>query len=37
MSNAFVRIKSGVYRTTDVSGQVFQLVEQYKTTAKVAM
>ena len=34
MSNAFVRIKSGVYRTTDVSGQVFQLVEQYKTTGK---
>lgn len=34
MTAAFVRIKSGAYRTTDVSGQVFQLVEQYKTTAK---
>lgn len=34
MSNAFVRVKSGAYRTTDVSGQVFQLVEQYKKTAK---
>jgi len=32
--SAFVRIKSGAYRTTDVSGQVFQLVEQYKSTAK---
>ena len=34
MSNAFVRIKSGAYRTTDVSGRVFQLVEQYKAGAK---
>jgi hypothetical protein len=34
MSTAFIRVKSGAYRTTDVSGQVFQLVEQYKTTAK---
>lgn len=34
MSNSFVRIKAGAYRTTDVSGLVFQLVEQYKTTAK---
>lgn len=34
MSNAFIRIKSGAYRSTDVSGQVFQLVEQYKDTAK---
>lgn len=34
MSTAFVRIKAGAYRTTDVSGQVFQLVEQYKSTAK---
>ena len=31
MSTAFVRIKSGAYRTTDVSGRLFQLVEQYKT------
>ena len=34
MTVSFVRIKSGAYRTTDVSGQVFQLVEQYKFTAK---
>lgn len=34
MSTSFVRIKAGAYRTTDVSGQVFQLVEQYKSTAK---
>ncbi len=34
MSNAFVRIKSGAYRTNDASGLVFQLVEQYKTTGK---
>lgn len=34
MSTAFVRIKAGAYRTTDVSGRVFQLVDQYKTTAK---
>jgi hypothetical protein len=34
MSESFVRIKSGVYRNVDVSGRVFQLVEQYKTTAK---
>ena len=34
MSTAFVRIKSGAYRTNDVSGQVFQLVEQFKQTAK---
>ena len=32
--NAFVKIKAGAYRTFDVSGQVFQLVEQYKQTAK---
>jgi hypothetical protein len=31
---SFIRIKSGAYRTTDVSGQVFQLVEQFKQTAK---
>lgn len=35
MKNAtFIRIRSGAYRTTDVSGQIFQLVEQYKNTAK---
>lgn len=34
MATAFIRIKSGAYRTTDVSGQIFQLVEQYKQTAK---
>ena len=34
MSVSFIRIKSGAYRTTDVSGQVFQLVDQFKQTAK---
>lgn len=34
MSTAFIRIKSGAYRAIDVSGQVFQLVEQFKMTAK---
>ena len=34
MSQAFIRIKSGAYRATDVSGQVFQLVEQFKMTGK---
>lgn len=32
MSNAFVRIKSGTYRNTNVGGKSFQLVEQYKRT-----
>jgi hypothetical protein len=31
MSVSFIRIKSGSYRSTDVSGHVFQLVKQYKT------
>lgn len=34
MNQSFIRIKSGAYRTTEVSNQVFQLVEQYKNTAK---
>jgi len=34
MSTTFIRVKSGAYRATDVSGQVFQLVEQFKMTAK---
>ena len=34
MPVSFIRIKTGAYRTTDVSNQVFQLVEQYKLTAK---
>jgi hypothetical protein len=34
MNQSFIRIKSGAYRTTDVSGRVFQLVEQYKAGAK---
>jgi ATPase family associated with various cellular activities (AAA) len=34
MSNSFVRIVSGTYRKNDVSGQVFELVEQFKTSAK---
>lgn len=33
-TNSFIRIKSGAYRQTDVSGQIFQLVDQFKTTAK---
>jgi len=31
---SFIRINAGVYRNTDVSGKVFELVEQYKETAK---
>jgi len=34
MSKSFVRIVSGNYRKNDVSGQVFELVEQFKTSAK---
>ena len=34
MTVSFIKIKAGAYRTTDVSNQVFQLVEQYKFTAK---
>jgi hypothetical protein len=34
MSTAFVRVKAGAYRNFDASGRVFQLVEQYKQTAK---
>lgn len=34
MSQAFIRIRSGAYRTTDVAGMTFELVEQYKQTAK---
>ena len=34
MKNAFIRIKNGVYRHTDVSRRTFQLVEQFKQTAK---
>lgn len=34
MSQNFICIRAGAYRTTDVSGQVFEMVEQYKTTAK---
>jgi len=34
MNNAFIRIKSGVYRNQDVSGKVFQLVDQYKRGTK---
>lgn len=34
MSQAFIRIKAGAYRTTDVSGRVFALVEQYKTSGR---
>ncbi len=31
---AFIRIKSGMYRTQSANGKVFALVEQYKKTAK---
>ena len=34
MSQSFIRIKLGSYRNTDVSGRVFQLVEQFRTTNK---
>ena len=34
MTKSFVRIKAGAYRTTDVSGMTFELVDQYKKTAK---
>ena len=34
MSQATIRIKSGMYRTFDAAGKVFALVEQYKRTAK---
>ena len=34
MTVSFIKIKAGAYRTTDVSGQVFQLVDQFKQTAK---
>ena len=34
MSVSFIQIVSGNYRKNDVSGQVFELVEQYKTGAK---
>ena len=33
-TTAFVRIKAGAYRNTDVSGKTFQLVEQFKMTHK---
>jgi hypothetical protein len=34
MTASFVLIRNGAYRTSDVSGQVFELVEQFKNTAK---
>jgi hypothetical protein len=34
MSQAFIRIKAGAYRHFDVTGQVFQLVEQFKPGVK---
>jgi hypothetical protein len=34
MSSAFIRIKTGAYRSTHISNEVFQLVEQFKNTAK---
>lgn len=34
MSQSFIRVRAGAYRTHDVSGMTFELVEQFKTTAK---
>ena len=34
MSNTFVRVKAGAYRNSDVSGMVFELVQQFRTGAK---
>lgn len=34
MTTSFIRITNGSYRNSDVSGRVFQLVEQFKYTAK---
>jgi hypothetical protein len=34
MTQSFIRIKTGSYRATDVAGRVFQLVEQFRTSAK---
>ena len=34
MLSSFIRIKSGAYRNFDASGKAFQLVEQFKQTAK---
>jgi predicted AAA+ superfamily ATPase len=34
VSKATIRIKSGAYRATDVSGMTFELVEQYRKTPK---
>jgi len=34
LSNTFVRIKAGAYRNSDVSGMVFELVQQFRTGAK---
>ena len=34
MSVSFIRIKAGAYRNFDASGQVFELVEQFKMTGK---
>jgi hypothetical protein len=33
-TKSFIRVRAGAYRTHDVSGRVFQLVEQFKQTAK---
>jgi predicted AAA+ superfamily ATPase len=34
LSNTFVRIKVGAYRNSDVSGMVFELVQQFRSGAK---
>ena len=34
LSNTFIRVKAGAYRNSDVSGMVFELVQQFRTGAK---
>jgi hypothetical protein len=34
MTTSFIRVSNGTYRNNDVGGRIFQLVEQFKITAK---
>jgi len=34
LSNTFIRVKAGAYRNSDVSGMVFELVQQFRSGAK---
>lgn len=36
MSESFIRIKAGEYRNTDLSGEVFRLADQYKSSSNSA-